>query len=243
MQLVLRITSACLVVLAAATAFADFVTVGASKDNTLYQTGTGGLSNGAGAYLFVGQAGGFRRGLLAFDVAAAVPAGSTIQSVTLTLHCSRAQTAVPTIPVTLNRVLADWGEGASNAGDPGGTGTAAAPGDATWIHTFYPSAFWITPGGDFDGLASATQTVGGIGTYVWGSTAPMVADVQSWLDGPGTNHGWILLGVENAGSNARRFDTKENSVAANRPVLGIEYVTGPVGVESSAWTAVKALYR
>ena len=243
MKLALRTTFACLMVLAARTAFADFAAVGTSKDNTLYLDGSGGISNGAGVYLFAGQAGSPRRGLLAFDVASAVPAGATIQSVTLALHCSRTPSFAAPVACSLNRVLADWGEGASDAGDPGGTGAAAAPGDATWIHTFFPGALWITPGGDFDATVSAAQTIGGVATYVWGSTVQMVADVQGWLDTPATNYGWILRGVESGDSNARRFDTKENPVPENRPVLGIEYTTGLVGVESSAWTAVKALYR
>ncbi len=243
MKFALGTTFACLMVLAAHAAFADFAAVGASKDNTLYLDGTGGLSNGAGAYLFAGQAGSVRRGLLAFDVASAVPAGSTIQSVTLTLHCSRAPFLAPAVACTLNRVLANWGEGASDAGDPGGTGTAAAPGDATWIHTFFPGSLWTTPGGDFDATVSASQNVGDAGTYVWGSTAQMVADVQSWLDTPATSYGWIVRGVEGGGSNARRFDTKENALTENRPILGIQYTTGLVGVESAPWSGVKALYR
>ena len=39
------------------------------------------------------------------------------------------------------------GEGASNAGDPGGMGAPAVVNDATWVHTFYNTGFWIAPGG------------------------------------------------------------------------------------------------
>jgi hypothetical protein len=38
------------------------------------------------------------------------------------------------------------GEGASNAGDPGGMGAPAVVNDATWVHTFYNTGFWIAPG-------------------------------------------------------------------------------------------------
>jgi len=234
---------ASLALLGAGRAAADSAVIGASRDNTLYTDGTGGLSNGAGEYFFAGQAGSARRGLVAFDVAAAIPAGSTIQSATLTLHCSRLPSGGTPISVELHRVTTAWGEGASNAGDPGGTGTAAEPGDATWIHTFFPSALWTTPGGDFNAAASAAQSVAGVGLYVWASTPALVADVQGWLDNPAGSNGWIVIGPEGGLSNARRFDTRENQTPEFRPVLRIEYATGQVGVEPAAFSVVKALYR
>ena len=77
-----------------------------------------------------------------------------------------------------------------------GKGDDSEPNDATWIHTFYPGSFWTTPGGDFDATASGSTSVDGEGSYSWGSTAQMVADVQGWLDTPANNHGWILIGPE-----------------------------------------------
>lgn len=228
----------------AASAHADSVVLGTSKDNTLFQDGTGGLSSGAGVYMFAGKAAGLRRALLAFDVAGSVPAGSTIQSATLTLYCSRTNYLVPSLTLELHRLLADWGEGASDAGDPGGTGTTAEPGDATWIHTFHNTAFWTTAGGDFDATLSGAQTLATTGSYAWGSTAQMVADVQGWLDNPATNFGWILLGGEDDENvNAKRLDTRENATPANRPVLEIEYLPPTVTVEASAWSRIKGLFR
>jgi len=135
-----------------------------------------------------------------------------------------------------------WGEGMSNAGDPGGTGTAAAAGDATWIHTLYPGFFWTSPGGDFTATVTATTPVQGLGSYFW-SSAQLVADVQDMLDNPSTNFGWILIGDESSTlTNAKRFGTRE-SAAATVPSLTIDYEDPPVGVESSQWSAVKALFR
>ena len=51
----------------------------------------------------------------------------------------------------------------------------------------------------------------------------MVADVQAWLDDPLTDFGWLLRGNEGASQTARRFDSRQNSVEANRPVLTIVY--------------------
>ena len=49
----------------------------------------------------------------------------------------------------------------------------------------------------------------------------MVADVQSWLDNPATNFGWLVLGDESMMMmTAKRFDTRESN---NPPVLTIQY--------------------
>jgi len=204
-------------------AFGDIASLGAAKDNTLYFEPDGLTSNGAGAYLFAGATSGFgpRRGLLAFDIADNIPAGSTINSVSLTLHVSRTQFGSST--VGLHPVLADWGEGASDAGDPGGAGITAEPGDATWLHTFYNTSFWTNPGGDFSAVSSGDALVGDIGFYTWGSTAAMVADVQAWLDNPATNYGWLLLGDEAGFQTAKRYDSRENAEPTFRPALSIDY--------------------
>jgi hypothetical protein len=200
----------------------------ASKDNTLYENETGTISNGSGAYFFVGRTaaqGGtaIRRGLIAFDIAGQIPEGATITSVTLTMRMSRSVAGNQS--VELYRLLADWGEGSSNATGQEGTGASAATDDATWLHTFYNNSFWSTAGGDFTASSSASQTVGGIGFYTWGSSTQMVNDVQNWLDNPQENFGWILLGDESSGTTAKRFDSRDNGTQANRPVLNVTFTT------------------
>lgn len=199
------------------------VTLEPSKDNTLYQQPSGTLSNGQGENIFAGRTnrGLRRRALLAFDVAGTVPAGVAIDSVKLTLTLSA--TIVRAQPVSLHRVLADWGEGASDAPDNEGQGGPAAPGDATWLHTFADTSFWENPGGDFDTTASASRDVDRFSAYTWGSTPEMVADVQGWLDAPETNFGWILIGNEDAFPTAKRFGSRENPDSEARPVLTIFY--------------------
>ncbi|OGO38137.1 MAG: hypothetical protein A2W35_03715, partial [Chloroflexi bacterium RBG_16_57_11] len=202
-----------------------------NKDNTLYEDATGSTSNGAGSYFFAGQtaAGQIRRAVMAFDIAGNIPAGSTINSVMLTLNMSRTQAGNQT--VSLNRLTANWGEGTSNADANEGQGAPATIGDATWLHTFYNTSFWTTVGGDFSATASASAVVGGIGFYTWGSTSQMVADVQGWLNTPGSNFGWVLLGNEVASTTAKRFDSRNNASAVNRPVLVINY-TPPGGTNT-----------
>jgi cysteine-rich repeat protein len=211
----------------ARTARADSVALGSSRDNTLFEDAQGQRSNGAGQYLFAGRSDEvtdqLRRGLVAFDVASAVPAGSTIYRVMLVLHMSRSALA-GTEALELRRVLADWGEGASDSAVlGGGMGAPAAAGDATWIHTFFPTPTWSSAGGDFMGTASATAEVGGPGSYVWRSTAAMVADAQTWLDDPPANFGWALVGNEATNATAKRFDTKEHVDPDHRPVLIVDF--------------------
>lgn len=213
----------------AAGAQADTVSITTSKDNTLYFPLVGPTSNGAGEFVYVGGSGaGPRRALLAFDIAAAVPASATINSVTLTLHLSRFSLFSDGNDITLHRVLADWGEGTSDAGDPGGIGATPTLGDATWDHRFYDDVFWTTPGGDFDPTVSGSTFVDVVlGHYTWSSTSQMVADVQAWLDNPTSNFGWLLMGDEPTANSAKRFDSRENVVPANRPQLVIDYTPIP----------------
>ncbi|HVS18896.1 MAG TPA: DNRLRE domain-containing protein [Planctomycetota bacterium] len=206
------------------------VQIGASKDNTLYNAAAGNISNGAGEYFFVGRNAGMtaypiRRGLIAFDVAAAVPAGALITSVELTLSMST--TIAGPKATTLHRLLQDWGEGGSDAPGSEGAGDMAQAGDATWTNTFYPSSNWSTLGGTFVAGASATLLVDQVGFYTWASTPQLVADVQGWLDAPATNFGWLIKGVETSNTTAKRFDSKDSPFPSLRPVLTIEYADGP----------------
>ncbi len=195
-----------------------------SKDNTLYEydPAEGDHSNGAGFHFFAGEngMGELRRGVLAFDIAGSVPPGSTITAVSLSMNMS--MTPAGALTVELHKLLADWGEGTSHAPMGEGDGAPATPNDATWRHRFFDTIFWTTQGGDFSATVSASQSVGPTGQYTW-SSAQMVADVQSWLDNPASNFGWLVLGDESAAATAKRFDTRES---ASPPVLTIQYIPG-----------------
>jgi len=205
-------------------ASANIVNIMPSKDNTLYEydPAEGDHSNGAGFHFFAGEngMGELRRGVLAFDVAGTIPPGSTITAVTLSMNMSMTQAGAVT--VELHKLLADWGEGTSHAPMGEGDGAPATPNDATWRHRFFDTVFWTTQGGDFSATVSASQSVGGIGQYTW-SSAQMVADVQSWLDNPASNFGWLVLGGETAIAMAKRFDSRES---ASPPMLTVEF-SGP----------------
>jgi hypothetical protein len=223
--LVLTLVSA-LACTAANSVSAAIINITPSKDNTLYEydPAEGDMSNALGFHFFAGETamGELRRGVLAFDIAGNIPPGSTITAVTLSLNMSRTPLDDPRT-VELHKLLADWGEGTSMASGEEGDGAPATPNDATWRHRFFDTIFWTNEGGDFSATVSASQSVGPLGQYTW-SSAQMVVDVQSWLDNPASNFGWLALGDESTILTSKRFDTRES---ASPPVLTIQYIPGP----------------
>jgi hypothetical protein len=209
-----------------ARAAADEVTVSPSKDNTLIEDATGSLSNGQGS-IFCGHTGPMAGGktlrlVVAFNVAASVPAGSTITAASLILRLEQFSFN-NTDPQThsLYRLLADWGEGASLGG--GGSGAAATANDATWAHRFYPSTSWTALGGDYVATSSASTIVGtSFVDYTW-TSAQLAADVQSFLDRPACNFGWIMRGNESEPNTSRKFHSVQDLAVAVRPRLVITY--------------------
>ncbi len=220
------ILTAALSFIGAGLATAAIINIFPSKDNTLYEfdPAEGDVSNALGFHFFAGETamGELRRGVLAFDIAGSIPPGSTITGVSLSMNCSRVFSDTART-VELHKLLADWGEGTSHAPGEEGDGAPATPNDATWRHRFFDTIFWAMQGGDFSGTVSASQSVGPVGQYTWNS-AQMVADVQSWLDNPANNFGWLVLGDESGSGTSKRFDTRES---ASPPVLTIEYTPAP----------------
>ncbi len=210
----------------ASLATAGIVTLSSVRDNTIYEDSTGSLSNGAGEYFFVGLtgAGGIRRGLVRFNPSV-LPADARITRAALRIYVSRAQ--VGASPVQIYRVLAEWGEGISDAGERSGVGAPATTNDATWLHRRYPGQFWATPGGDFAAAPSATITLGGSGAqYESMPSAGLIADIEAWRNSPGSNFGWCLIGDESQ-TSAKRCNTRESISPETRPTLFIEYRLGP----------------
>lgn len=110
----------------------------------------------------------------------------------------------------------------------GRKGWAPPAADATWLFTFYNTTVWPVPGGSFATLPSGAQTVGGLGFYGFGPSPAMTADVQSWVDSPGTNHGWLILGNEGSPGTSKRFDASEHPTPSRRPRLVVDF-TPPGG--------------
>ena len=151
-----------------------------------------------------------QRGLLMFDPAA-MPAGSAIQSVQLLVTVTSAPLSETVPNFGLFPVLVDWKEA-----------------EATWNNRLQ-SQTWGEAGGlagsDYSGTASASIPLMSLGDYTFPSSAALVADVQSWLDDPSTNHGWIIISDhEGTQFTARRIGSRESSTP---PKLQIDFLAPP----------------
>ncbi|MGD9690590.1 MAG: DNRLRE domain-containing protein [Phycisphaerales bacterium] len=201
------------------------VQISASKDNTLYEDTSGGLSNGMGESLVAGKPffAAIRRAVIAFDVTS-IPAGSTINSVALRLSVTREPPDAPPVTATLHTLLADWGEGASLDMGAGGAGALPEANDATWIHRFFDAQLWDTQGGDFQADPSASASIPpGALAAVFSTNPDIEADVHHWINDPSTNFGWIIRIQETLDGSARRFASRENTDPALRPVLEVTF--------------------
>lgn len=225
-------------VMFAASAFGASVTLTPSKDTTIYGNGDADLSNAKGLSIFAGRSGKGRtmRGLMQFSLVGQIPAGSTINSVTLTLAINTPHSNAVTLE--LRRLQADWGEGTSQAPSGGGGGGAAAAGDATWKARFLGTSTWTTPGGDFATSISGSQVASGTSGDVVFSSAGLTADVQGWLDNPATNFGWLIKAQDELLA-AVRFFSREGPV---KPSLVITYTAGAAGVAPVVTSANAATF-
>jgi len=215
----IRILFVLIASIAGSSFYAATVSLEPSKDNTIFSISTD-ESNGLGRYLFVGttKEPSLRRSLIQFDLSGSVPQGATIESATLTLQMNKS--IVGAMQINLHKLTRDWGEGTSNASGQEGKGASASSGDATWLRAFYPDDGWSS-GGDFLSTVSASQSVGGPGSYSW-TGAGLVNDLQNWANNPSANFGWILIGPESE-TSAKRFDSLQATTASNRPMLSITY--------------------
>lgn len=175
------------------------------------------------------------RVLYKFDIAASVPAGSTIEAAEMELSISR---MIPdnarTSDFVLNRVLVDWGEGTGFGERPGGR--EAVEGEATWNNRFHPDQAWSAPGGQFgvdfaEEQSALIENVHGsktrATTYRFAMNAQGVADLQSMLDDPSANFGWVVTSAEEStGLTARRWVSRETRNEGPPPELKITYTPG-----------------
>ena len=219
-KILLLLFSGCLL---ATAVFAGEVNIPADRDATLIEDAGGDVANGSGPNLWVGRTNqtalGIRRGLLRFDVAAALPANAVIDGVVLRLYQNSGNSESGAI--SLHRVLDDWGEGKSSK--TGGRGAPAEPDDATWLHTFYDQRRWTRAGGHFFPAASATEMVTDNNYHIWKNTGKLVDDVRLWLHEPQQNFGWLLRGDEDTRGSVKRFASREAPATEQRPVLTIDY--------------------
>ena len=214
------------------TGTSNTIKINPSKDNSIYEANTSN-SNGAGESFVAGTTGtgSKNRALISFDIDGNIPSGAVISNASLQIYVSHTNGSGPKTHL-LHKLNQDWGEGTSSA-NGAGQGIAATNTDATWLNNFYPGSNWSTPGGSFNAVASASTVVDNIGSYTW-SSATMVSDIQSWLNNPANNFGWLLKSDETSTQQAKRYSSRENSIEENRPVLNVDYITPDILGTSNA---------
>jgi len=151
------------------------------------------------------------RGLIKFDLTGQIPAGAEIKSVTLTLTVAKVPSGGANSSFELRRLFREWKESEATWNNRIGGGTWSSPGAAA------PA--------DFSTTTSGTTLVSGLGGCTFGSTTNLIADVQTWVDNPATNFGWIVLTQsETVAKTARRITAHEGG--PNGPALVVEYTPG-----------------
>jgi len=136
-----------------------------------------------------------------------LPAGAVISSANLRLIAVAGPREA--YDFDLNRLLVNWTEDG-----------------ATW-NARLPGTPWTTAGAagtDFVATPSATAVLSPVSVEPVTnnfSSPNMVADLQLWLDDPGTNFGWILHVAGGQPGSGRKLASREDTVF--KPVLTVEY--------------------
>jgi len=222
-------------------AAADTVSIVASADTTILDGHESDFNFGAQRNSPAGATGpsndnAVARALFKFDLAAVLPAGSTVLSGSISLTVQRTPTSgASNSAFEFHRMLVDWEEGTGSGDNPGGR--AALDGETTWENRLHPDTPWSTPGAaagtDFATAAAASQVVLGNGDYLWELNATGVADLQSMLDTPQQNFGWMFLSTaETTPKTARRFFMRETLTDLPQrrgppPTLEIDFTPPP----------------
>lgn len=166
--------------------------------------------------------------LLRFDLSS-VPTNAVVTNVTLRITVvKQASTSPKAETVEAHRLLKAWGEGVKN----GQLGATATVGEATWLDRLKGQAAWGVAGGqggtDFVLAASTSTTLNGLASYTFNSTATAAADVQSWLQDPASNFGWMLLSAnESVLASAKRVASREDTTVSRQPLLTVGYSVPP----------------
>jgi hypothetical protein len=152
-------------------AYADTIALSPTADTTISDGSIANADGNAATYITGRVANGATaRALLRFSFQD-IPAGSVVNSVSLTVNVERNH-AGSSPAHGLYRLLVNWSESGA---------TWASSGFAPW-----------TAGGNAAGAPDANAILGNPGTYTFGSTTALVAAVQGWLTNSSSNFGWVL---------------------------------------------------
>jgi len=143
--------------------------------------------------------GSTQQSLISFDLSSAlIPVGAIVTSASVTFTASSAIAVLPS--VDMYKMLSSWSESTSTWSSLGsGVSTdnseASSTADASW---------------------GALLGLNGTATF---SSASMASTVQSWINNPASNNGWLLT----AGITSVQFYSSEAATIAYRPQLSITY--------------------
>ena len=213
---VLSIVAAVFAISVGSTCQASTVTLSATQDTTIYSNLVNN-SGGGHAFGIAGFAnnGNERRYLVQFDLTGIAP-GSTVNSAQLDLVVE--QIGISGGNFELHQVNAAWGEG-TQTGNQGG---AASAGDATWNASQFGSVNWATPGGTFFTPVLNTTNITSTGTSSFNTSANFVSAIQTIVDNPSQNFGFIISTTDSA--SAIRIGTREGG---NAPSLVVDFTAVP----------------
>jgi len=153
--------------------------------------------------------------LLKWDISK-IPPGAQVQSVELTINVSNTSPG----PYEIYGLTRDWLED-----------------EATWIESSSGTS-WGAAGAqgssDRDPLSAGTVSGNSTGPQAFSLNAKGVALVQSWVDDPATNFGFVIGNTST--TNGLDFHSREAAIATNRPRLSVVYNAG--GASNNAPVAV-----
>lgn len=197
-------------------------------------------NNGASDSVFAGVdgQGGTMRGLIRFEMPATLQgATATAVQLTMTLRALGQGQPGPDVMLGLQAITEAWaqgnGIGAAGMSFTVGQSCSATVSGTTWNDTDCVGGTgtpWMVPGATVAAVMSGQADATGLAVdspLVWDGAAAgnagMLADVQSWIDSPGGNHGWRLTSSdENTSAAAKRFYSSEAG-GTTVPTLAIGY--------------------
>lgn len=203
------------------------VSLNPEQDNTMFQV-PNRYSNGIGPEIYSGVVNNgsklSRRSLIQFSFED-IPVDATITDVQLELYCTKVSSTGNQSNYDLHRLEESWGEESSYSNN--GQGVLADTGDATWKSRFYDftnPVDWQVQGGTFDPIPNASIPVNVKEEYYTWTSEQLIEDVQSMLDNPNENFGWMLKASEETIDGlGRAFASREHEDIEKRPRLVVTY--------------------
>ena len=208
--------SACFLCFQTSVCNAQTVNLDATEDTTIYSENVDN-NGGEHAFSIAGTAnnGNERRSLLQFDLSGIAP-GSLVNSASLDLDITQVGNTGGTFQ--LFRLDTDWAEGRG----VGNQGAAALAGEATWNSAEFGSVDW-TPGGSFFPQLLSEVSITSTGEASFSSSDNFIDAIQSIVDDPTQNFGFLISSSSGNGS-AIRIGSREGGSAAS---LSVDFTAIP----------------